>query len=85
MGYKKAYLKIIDNKNGMFSDERILYAKDYHGNEMSGFFDGCNIKHGRLEVSVIREESDSAIVVTPQFFMERSSIICVKKADLFYE
>jgi len=82
--YKEAYLKVDDLGEGMFSRERILHARDYNGTDMSGFFDNCNIKNGRLKVTVIREKKDLVAVVTPQYFMEMSNIIHVKKSDLEY-
>jgi len=82
--HKKAYLKVEDWGEGMFSIERILKAVDYNGNLMSGFFDNSNIKNGRLEITVIGEERDCVAIVTPQYFLGQSNIILVKKSDLKY-
>jgi len=81
----KAYLKVNDKGIGMFPHERILVARDYNGNQISGFFDKTNIRDNGLEVRVISQEKDGAVILTPQLFLEKNSFICVKKSTLSYE
>lgn len=80
----KAYLNVEDSGEGMFSSERILKARDYYGNVIEGFFDKSNIKEGKLEVSVLGEECDGVMVVTPQAFLERNTLLYFKREDLTY-
>ncbi|MDP2924909.1 MAG: hypothetical protein Q8N99_00905 [Nanoarchaeota archaeon] len=58
---KKVYLigKIGD---GMFADEASFYSNDYQGRVLSGFFDNSMIKEGNLEVEVLSDNSDLALI-----------------------
>lgn len=93
MKYKKAYLSVEDFGQGMFSGERILKVRNYTGELLSGFFDKNRIKDRGLEVDVLWEEKDIALVMTPGLgFFQRSAGNCclensrvfVKKEDLLY-
>jgi hypothetical protein len=85
MEYKKGYLKVEDGGKGMFSGERILYAKTYSGKTIDGFFDNGNIINGRLRVTVLAEEGDAVTILPPQYFFKAGSFILVKKSDLEYK
>ena len=85
IGYKRAYFRIEDRGKGMYSGERVIKSKDYHGKILEGFFDKNNIHNGRLKVTVIEKEKDLITVITPNLFFGRTSIIGVKESDLVFE
>ena len=51
---------------------------------MIGFFEDDNIKNGRLEVTVLREQEGCAVIIVPQFFEGYGELVGVRKADLKY-
>ena len=83
---KKAYLSIIISE-GQFSNEKSVRLKDYTGEESSGFFENKYIKDGKLEVSVLLENQNKALIKLPGRTLEGigdKGYITVKKDNLEY-
>ena len=81
----KAYLTGIKIEEGMFSSESTVICKDYRGKEYSGFFDNNMIKEGMLEVKVLDEKGNLALINPSrgQEFLEARDIT-VRKEHLKY-
>ena len=85
--YKKGFLTNISVEEGMFPNERVVESKNYEGKIISGFFHIDSLKKGKLEVRVITQQEDKAMII-PQggHFLEedQDKRVIVNKRNLIY-
>jgi len=84
---KKAYLTPLSIGEGMFSSENTIVLKTYDGTETSGFISNDKIKDGRLEVSIVKEKGELALINLPCRMSEdigSDGYLTVKKQVLEY-
>ncbi len=87
MKEKKYYVKCTEVREGMFSSERAVAILDASGRKITGIFDFSRIKGGYLEVDLIAQQGDAAVVSAinngmGQGFYGSSGEIWVNKKDL---
>ena len=85
--YKKGFLTNISVEEGMFPNERIVKAKNYKGEIISGFFHIDSLNKGKLEVRVIIQQEDKAMIIPQrgQFLEEyQDRRVIVNKRNLIY-
>jgi len=85
---KQAYLKNIKVGEGQFSNENAITLVDYNGTPTSGFFNSKFIKNAGLEVQVVDETEDLALIKIPGRMLEMpgdKGYLTVKKSDLEYD
>ena len=85
--YKKGFLTNISVEEGMLSNEIIIESKNYWGKIISGFFHIDSLNKGKLEVKVITQQEDKAMII-PQggYFLEedQDKRVIVNKRNLIY-
>ena len=83
----KIYLKTTKISNGQFSREKSVVIRDYTGEESSGFFENKNLMSGNLEITIVEEEGELALIKLPGRTLEGpgdKGYLTVKKQDLQY-
>ena len=84
----KVYLKPIKISEGQFSNEKAVVLMCSDGTETAGFIEKEKLKQGRLEVSIVKEEGNLALVNLHCRMLEPpgdKGYLTVKKTDLNYE
>ena len=83
----KGYLTNISVSEGMFPSEKTVVATNYKGKIISGFFYIDSLNKGKLEVGVITQQEDKAMII-PQggHFLEEGQDkgVIVNKRNLIY-
>lgn len=83
----KTYLKPLEISGGQFSKESSVILEDCYGNETSGFIENQHINDEKLEVRVIMESDNLALIHLPCKMLEApgdKGYLSVKKEQLEY-
>lgn len=83
------YLTDVEISPGMFSDEAAVFLRDYRGEEYSGFVSKDHIRDGMLEVSILEQTEELALIQSADRgdgheFLNGKRSLTVMKEELVY-
>jgi len=79
---KYAFLTGIEVSKGMFPTEKVVVLRDYNGKGYEGVFDNSLVQNNELEVKVIQEEGDLALITPASLGFMDERHLTVKKSKL---